>query len=204
MANGTGLVGPWKGAVDRVAGFPKDLRIRLQRATLRNCVFLAGKIKEGILSQRPGGLAWKPLHPFTISQRLAGLSKGARAKAEKRGAEITAQGGTAHKALVHHGDLLASITYKVNADGLSGRVGVLRQARTRDGQEMVNVARILSEGRVIRVTPKMRAWMHRQGFHLKPSTTQIVIPPRPFLAPVYYQFRPVLVENYRAALRGSV
>ncbi len=33
----------------------------------------------------------------------------------------------------------------------------------------------------IKVTPKMRAFLHRQGLHLKASTTEIVIPERSFL-----------------------
>lgn len=33
----------------------------------------------------------------------------------------------------------------------------------------------------IKVTPKMRAFLHRQGLHLKKSTTEIVIPERSFL-----------------------
>ena len=33
----------------------------------------------------------------------------------------------------------------------------------------------------IKVTPKMRAYLHRQGLHLKESTTEIVIPERSFL-----------------------
>lgn len=33
----------------------------------------------------------------------------------------------------------------------------------------------------ITVTPKMRAFLHRQGLHLKDSTTEIVIPERSFL-----------------------
>lgn len=32
----------------------------------------------------------------------------------------------------------------------------------------------------IRVTPKMRAFLHHQGLHLKDSTTEIVIPERSF------------------------
>lgn len=33
----------------------------------------------------------------------------------------------------------------------------------------------------IKVTPKMRAFLHYQGLHLKPTTTEIVIPERSFL-----------------------
>lgn len=43
------------------------------------------------------------------------------------------------------------------------------------------LASIHEYGCVIKITPKMRAWLHRNGFHVKDSTTQIVIPERSFL-----------------------
>ena len=43
------------------------------------------------------------------------------------------------------------------------------------------LANIHEYGCVIRVTPKMRAFLHRQGIHLKKSTTVIKIPERSFL-----------------------
>ena len=49
------------------------------------------------------------------------------------------------------------------------------------GQLMVVVAGIHEYGCTIQVTPKMRAFLHRQGLHLKESTTVIKIPERSFL-----------------------
>lgn len=43
------------------------------------------------------------------------------------------------------------------------------------------LASIHEYGCTIQITPKMRAWLHRNGFHVKDSTTQIVIPERSFL-----------------------
>lgn len=43
------------------------------------------------------------------------------------------------------------------------------------------LASIHEYGCTIHITPKMRAWLHRNGFHVKDSTTQIVIPERSFL-----------------------
>ena len=43
------------------------------------------------------------------------------------------------------------------------------------------LAGIHEYGCKIPVTPKMRAFLHRQGLHLKDSTTEIVIPERSFL-----------------------
>lgn len=42
-----------------------------------------------------------------------------------------------------------------------------------------------TDGCTIPVTDKMRAYLHRIGVHLKPTTTQIVIPERSFLRAGY-------------------
>jgi hypothetical protein len=43
------------------------------------------------------------------------------------------------------------------------------------------LASIHEYGCHIKITPKMRAWLHRNGFHVKDSTSEIVIPERSFL-----------------------
>lgn len=62
-------------------------------------------------------------------------------------------------------------------DGKSVNVGVKG--------EHAWLAAIHEYGCAIRITPKMRAWLHRNGFHVKDSTTQIVIPERSFLRSGY-------------------
>lgn len=57
--------------------------------------------------------------------------------------------------------------------GLTVNVGV--------GGENAWLASIHEYGCVIKVTPKMRAYLHSQGLHLKPTTTEIRIPERSFL-----------------------
>lgn len=49
------------------------------------------------------------------------------------------------------------------------------------GDSIPYYAAINEFGMTIPVTPKMRAWMHYQGIHLKKSTSVIKIPARPFL-----------------------
>lgn len=63
-------------------------------------------------------------------------------------------------------------------DGTSVNVGVLT------GQHQW-LASIQEYGCIIPVTPKMRAYLHRIGVHLKKDTTQIVIPERSFLRAGY-------------------
>ena len=63
-----------------------------------------------------------------------------------------------------------------NAEALNGK-------RVNVGCDWANawLAGIHEYGCRIKVTPKMRAYLHGQGLHLKESTTEIVIPERSFL-----------------------
>lgn len=63
-------------------------------------------------------------------------------------------------------------------DGKTVKVGVLRG-------EHAWLASIHEYGCTIPVTPKMRAYLHRIGVHLKKSTTKIIIPERSFLRAGY-------------------
>ena len=45
------------------------------------------------------------------------------------------------------------------------------------------------EGVRIKVTPKMRAYLHARGFHLKPETTELFIPGRPYIKPAFRDFK---------------
>ena len=70
---------------------------------------------------------------------------------------------------------LPEITQTLQAiSGKKVKVGAL------DG-EHAWLAGIHEYGLRITVTPKMRAFLHRQGLHLKDTTTEIVIPERSFL-----------------------
>lgn len=60
-------------------------------------------------------------------------------------------------------------------NGRKVNVGVL------GGGEQAWLAAIHEYGCNIKVTPKMRAWLHANGLHLKSTTTEIHIPERSFL-----------------------
>lgn len=161
-------------------------RARIDRAIDRSinqeARFLQRKIKEGLRQQAPGGQRFRPLSPLTIAVR-----------------RFQRFGGT--KALIVRGDLRNSI--KVVKAG-SGRyfIGVLRQARGRNGQSLFNVAQVHEFGSrpiVLQVTKKMRGFLAKAfteafgsitpgggGF----STGIIVtrIPARPFIRPVFERF----------------
>lgn len=201
--DGMEKTGDWKGALSRMRRFPDNLEKRLQLATRQLAVGLEGEIKKGMISQAPGGEQYQALHPFTIAMRLMAMSASYRAKVNKRAAVIAAGGGIAHKALINHSDLLGSITHKMFGNDLSAVVGVNRFARARNGKPMVNIARIVFYGAIIPVTTKMRQAMHGLGFHLRASTTHIVIPPRPTIEPVYRQYKPTIVQRYIKAVQGA-
>ena len=98
------------------------------------------------------------------------------------------------KPLINHGDLVGSITYQI-IDSENVFIGVKK------GKE-VNIAAVHEYGCTIRVTPKMRAYLHYQGVHLKPSTQMIYIPARPFLRPVLNSsdFKAKVAEIYIEAI----
>ena len=100
------------------------------------------------------------------------------------------------KPLIDKGDLVGSITYQV-IDGEKIFIGVKK------GKE-VNIAAVHEFGCTIPVTPKMRAYLHYQGIHLRASTQFINIPPRPFLRPVLLsdEFKAKVAEIYILAIEG--
>lgn len=61
------------------------------------------------------------------------------------------------------------------------RAGILKDKAYENGFSLIQNALVQEYGCSIRVTPKMRAWFKYQGCPLKRTTTEIIIPPRPFL-----------------------
>ena len=195
MSNGTRLDGGWEEAPKRLAERVERLRKSLEQAVLRAALVVEAEVKKGILDQAPGGHPLPALHPWTIALRLHGLS------ASKKAAASSGDGG--HKRLLNHGDLLGAITHIIGKDKLSAQVGILRTAKNRDGKSLVDIARVLSKGAVIKVTPAMRAWLHYHDLHLKPSTTSIILPATPFLEPAWIAVRPKVVAMLRDAVTSG-
>ncbi len=65
-------------------------------------------------------------------------------------------------------------------------VGAHRKAA--DGTDIAELHE-REEGVRIKVTPKMRAYLHARGLHLKRSTTEIFIPGRPYIKPSFRDFK---------------
>ena len=153
-----------------------DARIR------KNCTIAlmkAGLRLESMIKDRIlSGKGMKPLHGFTI---------------ERKGSS---------KPLVDEGDLLGSVGMRfIEMDTVF--VGVHRKAA--DGTDVASVHE-REEGTRIKVTPRMRAYLHGIGLHLKPTTTEIFIPGRPFVKPSYEDFKEkgVAKELFEEAVENTL
>jgi len=101
-------------------------------------------------------------------------------------------------------NLKASNSTKFFAPGrthLSSRTGALRRSITHQmGNGFVKIgphvpyAAIHEFGGTITVTPRMRAFLHRKGVHLRKSTTKIRMPMRKWFEPVVDKERPRFVK----------
>jgi hypothetical protein len=173
-------VGDWMRVSQLLTGAPKRVQAAIDKAMLQEGQFLRTKIVEGIREQAPGGRAFAPLAPTTLAIR-----------------KFRGFGGT--KALLVNADLRNSITVTRDRDRV--HVGVLRTARNRAGQSLLDIAAMNEHGTrpiVMRLTPKARAFLHaafrKAGLDApgagQPSTGLAIvqIPPRPFLAPVFEKY----------------
>lgn len=188
MPGGVQKVGDWQKAAKILNGLAGRFHRALIVGLSRTGQMMRDETRKGIRAQAPGGQPFEPLSEFTIANK--GSSK----------------------ALIDDGDLINSITFKVNPEQLSVFVGILRTATSKNegsGETyLTNIARVHEEGALIPVTPKMRAYFrHRWGINLKASTTHITIPARPFIKPTFEKYAPRAQERFREAvdkvLRGE-
>ncbi len=173
-------IGPWSRVGKLLAATPRRMREAVDKALLQEAQFFRTKIVEGIREQAPGGRAFAPLAPTTLAIRRFRGFKGT-------------------KALLVQGDLRNSITVVKEGGGVF--VGVLRTAKGKSGQPLVNVATVHEYGSppiVMKLTPKVRRFLHaafrRDGLDStvdgRPSIGIAIIrvPARPFLGPVFEKF----------------
>ena len=180
---GVKLFGDWGKAAAILGSLDKRFQAAAKRAMLQEAQFLRGEIVKGIRDQAPGGQPFAPLAKSTLATR-----------------KFRGFGGT--KALMVRGDLRNSIVVKAVADGQAVFVGVLRSAKGKNGQSLVDVARLMEEGGgpfLVPITPKSSRFYHaamrKAGISI-PSThgggggvavAIVRIKARPFLAPVFAQ-----------------
>ena len=137
------LTGDWS----KARGILRDsaeLKKAIDYAVVQEAHHAQREVIKGITAQAPGGKPFEPLAEITLALRKLRRFKGT-------------------KALLVTGGLRGSITVKRTGPG---RVflGVLRGARSKDGKDLVNIARVHEHGAVIviRVTPKMRHFLMAQ------------------------------------------
>jgi phage gpG-like protein len=178
MSGGSGLIGDWDKAIQLFGNNPVKKAIDLAR----NQIGIAGAsmVKKGIRDGAPGGKTFEPLSNWTK---------------ERKGSS---------KPLIDNGDLLGSVTHELNGNS-DVWIGVKR-GRAKNGQEIVNIAAVHEFGTVISATPKMRAYLHYQGIHLKRDTFAIYIPERSFLRATFdsSDFKKMLGDKMAEALRRAL
>jgi len=146
---------------DKLKQVMGDFDERLHRNAQKALRRAGEELASDIRTRILDGKDMKPLHGFTIEQK--GSSK----------------------PLIDDGDLLGSVGIRF-IEELAVFVGVHRRAE--DGTDIAAVHE-REDGTRVPVTPKMRAFLHARGFHLKPETTELFIPGRPFVKPAYLDFR---------------
>jgi len=195
------LTGAWRKAEGLTLGFSGQLNAAYKKAALQEGHFLRNEIVRGIRSGAPGGKSFLPLSEKTLAVR-----------------RFKGRGGS--KPLVVSGELARSVTVKAEGDEVF--VGLLRSGSARGGKSMANLGEIHEFGKTFAMvlTPKARRFLamafRSSGIDAGGSSTGsrggvavavIVIPPRPFLTPVFeQQGRPELVrarfeKRLAAALR---
>jgi hypothetical protein len=169
-------VGDWDVARRFVSTASRRFREAVDKAVLQEAQFFRTKIVEGLREQAPGGQPFAPLAATTLAVRRFRGFKGT-------------------KALIVRGDLRNSIVVVKQAGGVF--VGVLRTAKGKAGQPLVNVAAVHEFGSrpiVVKLTPKARRFLHAAfraagldapaGDRPSVGIAVIRVPARPFLRPV--------------------
>ena len=168
----------FEGDWGKVANIFNPARMREMLGQAGKKVGLAGvaAVKKGIVSGAPGGQRFQPILSFTAE----------------------AKGST--KPLIDHGDLVGSITHET-PDINTVWIGVKKASAGRNGN-MANIAAVHEFGCTIRVTPRMRAYLHFRGLHLRPETEYIRIQERSLLRATLNdpEFRQKVGEIYLRAL----
>jgi hypothetical protein len=174
-----GRTGDWAIARRLLTAGPQRLRAAIGTAIQQEAHKLRGEIVQGLTQQAPGGEPLKPPSPLTIASRQL-------------------EGFSGQKALIVRGDLRNAIS--VVASGDEAFIGVPRTAKTKDGDALVDVAKVQEFGGppvVIPITPKMRkflfALLRRSGKEPTGGSGRgvvvVQVPARPFLRPAFEKFR---------------
>ncbi len=192
------FTGDWRTAKRALNRAPATMKRAIEKSLRKESEFLRTHIVEGIVAQSPAGQPFKPLSPYTIAMR-------------------TLLRRRSTKALIDRGDLLRGLrAYKIDPETFF--VGVKRGVTNGEGKPLVNIGVINEFGSKspvsIRITPAMRRFLamafRKMGIPYKPGSgdgfIHFVIPPRPFLGPVFKKFGATagnrIFESMQKNLRG--
>lgn len=180
--------GDWAAVRSMLTGASGRLQNGIATALRQEAHALRNEIVRGLTTQAPGGEAIKPPAPLTIAAR-----------------QLRSFGGT--KALLVRGDLRNSISVLVEGD--EAFIGVLRSARGKTGQPLVDLAKLHEFGGppvVIPITPKMRRFLavlfkragkpRTRGSGAGAGVVVVQVPARPFLRPAFNKFRQGASERF--------
>ncbi len=182
MASGLQLVGDWSKAKAILSGIEERFKAAGRRAMLQEANMFRAEMVKGLREGALGGQAFAALAPSTLAVRRGSGFKGSKPGIER-------------------GDMRNAITVKVRDGGDAVFVGILRRAKGRDGQPLVNVAEIFENGKgpiAVPITTKSSRYYHmmarKGGLDLprrtgaKVAVVIIKIPARPFMRPVFEKF----------------
>jgi hypothetical protein len=174
------LTGDWSRATRVLAVMSQRMRDSQVKALREEAQAVRLKIIDGINGQAPAGRPLKPLSPYTLAMRQFVGIKG-------------------DKTLIERGDLLRCI--EVHDHGRdSVCVGVPEHAMNSEGRSLVRIATINEYGAdyFLRLTDRMRKYLamvfRKAGMPDSGGGTgtkefiHVVIPPRPFLGPVFERY----------------
>jgi hypothetical protein len=104
---------------------------------------------------------------------------------------------------IEGGDKYKAFLAKMSQIAGGVKAGILEGATNKAGGANIASYAFWNEfGTTIPVTPKMRAYMHYNGVHLKKDTTSISIPPRPFMRTVAKERPKVWIGTMVGHIRG--
>jgi len=161
------LIGNWNKIIKKMTSLSKTISKTAVATNLVIAQQIQSDIKTGIQESSPGGQDLAANHPFTVA--LKGSSK----------------------PLIDKGDLIGNVT--ISPKLWVTFVGILRgtQKKGSSGKkvDLVNIAYMQENGYQIKVTDKMRGFLAFHGLYLKETTTHLIVPPRPFIKPVFDQWK---------------
>lgn len=191
---GVTKTGNWALAGRLIKSAPQKLRASVKTSLRQEAELLRREIVNGITRQAPGGKAFKPLSPLTLAARRMMRFKGT-------------------KALIRRADLRNAIATIFRGDEVF--IGVPNKARDKEGNPLIDVARLNEEGSdpiVIPISAKMRRFLFalykEAGITPKPGARKGVvvtrIPPRPFISPAFEKFSKGIEKRFLARVAAHL